>query len=191
MNWQKRAGRDPVDLRRQLLANTPRELGVLEKAVAKAGPAPTGPKKSRGVASHFSFNSYVAEVVDITLNDDGTYKVDKVVCAVDCGLPINPDVIKAQMEGSIAMGLGAIMREEITLTDGEIEQPNFYAYFLMRMSDMPKVIDVHIIPSTEPPTGVGEPALPPVGPALAVALQELGVKPIRNLPIGDVVETTT
>ena len=184
----KAGGRDPIDLRRQLLANTPRELGVLEKVVAKAGPAPTGPGQARGVATHFSFNTYVAEIVDITLNDDGSYKVDKVVCAVDCGVPVNPDIIKAQMEGSIAMGLGAIMREEVTLVDGEIEQPNFYAYFPMRMSDMPKVIDVHIIPSTEAPTGVGEPALPPVGPALAVALQEAGAKPIRNLPIGDVVE---
>ena len=184
----KAGGRDPVELRRQLLAETPRELGVLEKAVAEAGPAPTGPGQARGVATHFSFNTYVAEVVDITLNDDGSYKVDKVVCAVDCGVPVNPDIIKAQMEGSIAMGLGAIMREEITLNEGEIEQPNFYAYFPMRMSDMPKVIDVHIIPSAEAPTGVGEPGLPPVGPALAVALQEAGAKPIRNLPIGDFVE---
>ncbi len=181
------AGKDPVEFRRNLLANHPRHLAVLNKAVAEAGPVPKGRGKARGVAMHESFYSYVAEVADVTLKDDGTYSVDKVVCAVDCGLAINPDNIKAQMEGSIAMGLGAAMREQITLTDGEVDQSNFYDYFPLRMSDMPN-IDVHIIPSTEAPTGVGEPGLPPIAPAVANALRAAGAKPIRKLPIGDRVE---
>lgn len=181
------AGKDPVQFRRDLLANHPRHLAVLDKALAEAGPAPSGKGKGRGVAMHESFYSYVAEVADVTLQDEGTYSVDKVVCAVDCGLAINPDNIKAQMEGSIAMGLGAAMREEITLTDGEVDQSNFYDYFPMRMSDMPD-IDVHIIPSTELPTGVGEPGLPPIAPAVANALRAAGAKPIRKLPFGERIE---
>ena len=177
-------GRDSVALRQGLLQEHPRHKAVLDKAVAEAGPAPSGAGKGRGVAMHESFRSYVAQVVDVTLNDDGTYKVDNVVCAIDCGVPVNPDVITAQMEGSISMGLGAIMREEITLTDGQVDQSNYFDYFPMRMRDMPE-IDVHIIPSTEQPTGVGEPGLPPVGPALANALRNAGAQPIRRLPIGD------
>lgn len=182
-------GRDPIELRRQLLANSPRELGVLNRAVAEAGPAPTGDGQSRGVAVHESFNTFVAEVADITLRPDGTYSIDRIVCAVDCGVAVNPDVIVAQMEGSIAMGLGAIMQEAVTLTDGELDQTNFHAYAPMRMSRMPKAIEVHIVASVEAPTGVGEPGLPPVGPAIASALQQAGAAPIRTLPIGETVET--
>ncbi len=181
------AGQDPVAFRRRLLADHPRHLAVLDIAVTEAGPAPTGKGKGRGVAMHESFHSYVAEVADVTLKDDGSYSVDKVVCAVDCGLAINPDNVIAQMEGSIAMGLGAAMREEITLTDGEVDQSNFYDYFPMRMSDVPD-IQVHIIPSAEAPTGVGEPGLPPIAPAVVNALRAAGAKPIRKLPIGDRVE---
>ncbi|MCG8440666.1 MAG: xanthine dehydrogenase family protein molybdopterin-binding subunit [Caulobacterales bacterium] len=178
------SGQDPVALRRRLLANRPRHLAVLDKAVAEAGPAPTGPGEGRGVAMHESFHSYVAEVADVTLREDGTYKVNRVVCAVDCGLAINPDIVRAQMEGAIAMGLGAAMREQITVTDGEIDQSNYYDYFPIRMSDMPR-IEVHILPSSEPPTGVGEPGLPPIAPAVVNALRAAGAKPIRRLPIGD------
>ena len=181
------AGRDAIELRQSLLQDHPRHKAVLDRAVLEAGPAPTGPGKGRGVAMHESFYSYVAEVLDVTLNDDGTYKVDKVTCAVDCGVAVNPDVIKAQMEGSIAMGLGAAMREQITLTEGQVDQSNYFNYFPVRMSDMPD-IDVHIIASAEPPTGVGEPGLPPVGPALANALRNAGAKPSRVLPIGERVE---
>lgn len=182
----KASGQDPVELRRKMLKNNPRELGVLELAVAKAGPAPTGEGKARGVAVHASFGSHVAEIADVTLNSDSTYSVDKVVCAVDCGIAVNPDVIKAQMEGALVMGLGAAMREEITIENGGAEQENFYAYFPGRIVDAPDVVDVHIVKSAEPPTGVGEPSLPPIGPAVAVALQSAGAKPIRKLPFGDV-----
>lgn len=184
-------GRDPIQLRRQLLANSPRELGVLNRAVAEAGPAPTGEGQSRGVAVHESFNTYVAEVADVTLKSDGTYSIDRIVCAVDCGVAVNPDVIVAQMEGSIAMGLGAIMQEAVTLTNGELDQTNFHAYTPMRMSKMPKSIEVHIVASAEAPTGVGEPGLPPVGPAIASALQKAGAAPIRSLPIGETVNKIT
>lgn len=185
----KAGGRDPIELRRQLLANSPRELGVLNRAVAEAGPAPVGEGKARGVAVHESFKTFVAEVADVTLRPDGSYSIDRIVCAVDCGVAVNPDVITAQMEGSIAMGLGAIMQEAVTLSGGELDQTNFHAYSPLRMSQMPKVIDVHIIASTEAPTGVGEPGLPPVGPAIASALQQAGAAPIRSLPIGETVET--
>ena len=184
-------GRDPIELRRQLLANSPRELGVLNRAVAEAGPAPIGEGQSRGVAVHESFNTYVAEVADVTLKSDGTYSIDRIVCAVDCGVAVNPDVIVAQMEGSIAMGLGAIMQEAVTLTNGELDQTNFHAYTPMRMSKMPKSIEVHIVASAEAPTGVGEPGLPPVGPAIASALQKAGAAPIRSLPIGETVNKIT
>lgn len=182
-------GRDPIDLRRELLAKSPRELGVLNRAVAEAGQAPTGAGRARGVAVHESFYTFVAEVADVTLNQDGSYSIDRIVCAVDCGVAINPDVIKAQMEGSIAMGLGAIMQEAITLSEGALDQTNFHAYSPMRMNQMPKAIDVFIVPSTEAPTGVGEPGLPPVGPAIASALQQAGAAPLRSLPIGTKVET--
>ncbi|MFN3500252.1 MAG: molybdopterin cofactor-binding domain-containing protein, partial [Pannonibacter indicus] len=103
------------------------------------------------------------------IREDGTVKVEKVVCAVDCGIPINPDNIRAQVEGAIGYGLGAVLRNEITLTDGEVDQSNFDTYLPLRMSDMP-VIEVHIVPSEEAPTGIGEPGTPPIGPAVANAI---------------------
>jgi len=184
----KASDQDPIEMRRKMLKNNPRELGVLELAVKKAGPAPTGKGQSRGVAVHASFGSHVAEIADVTLNSDGSYSVDKVICAVDCGIAVNPDVVRAQLEGALVMGLGSVMREEITISDGEVDQDNFHAYLPGRMVDAPKVVEVHIVPSAEAPTGVGEPGLPPVGPAVAVALQAAGAKPIRTLPFGETLE---
>ena len=177
-------GKDPIELRREMLRDHPRHLGVLELALANAGPAPTGPGRGRGVAVHESFVSFVAQIADVTLNSDGTYKVDRVVCAVDCGVAINPDIVKAQMEGGIGFGLGAAMREAVTLTDGEVDQSNFYDYFPLRMDDMPEV-EVHIVPSAEAPSGVGEPGVPTIGPAVANALLAAGAQPVHKLPIGD------
>jgi len=178
------AEKDPVALRRALLADHPRHLGVLDKVAEMAGPAPEGAGKGRGVAVHESFNSFVAEIADVTVAEDGSYTVDKVYCAVDCGLAVNPDVVKAQMEGGIGFGLGAAMREKITLTDGTVDQSNFYDYFPLRMEDMPEV-EVAVIPSAEAPTGVGEPGTPPIGPAVANALRAATGKPVTKLPIGD------
>jgi isoquinoline 1-oxidoreductase beta subunit len=164
------AGRDPVELRRELLTEHPRHLGVLELAAEKAGwGEDLGPNRGRGVAVHKSFGTYVAEVADVTVKDDGSFTVDRVVCAVDCGIAINPDVIRAQMEGGIAYALSAALREEITLEDGKVQQDNFDNYRPLRIDEMPKV-EVHIVQSGEAPTGVGEPGVPPLAPAVANAV---------------------
>ena len=156
---------------------------MLKLAAEKAGwgTAPTG--TFQGIAVHKSFGTYVAEVVDISLRE-GAVKVDKVTCAVDCGVAVNPDVIRAQMEGGIGYGLGAIMRNKITLTNGEVDQANFPDYEPIRIADMPAV-EVHIVDSSEPPSGVGEPAVPVVGPALANAIFAATGKrkPITRLPM--------
>lgn len=177
----RKASKDPVELRRTLLAKHPRQLAVLNLAVEKAGPLPAG--KSRGVAVHHSFSSYVAEVADVTVNADGTFHVDRVVCAVDCGIVINPDIVRSQMEGGIGYGLSAILGEALTIKDGAPVQTNFYDYPPLRMNQMPKV-EVHIVPSTEPPTGVGEPGVPPIGPAVANALLAATGKTYSKLPLG-------
>ncbi len=177
----RKAGKDPVELRRTLLAKDARQLGVLNLAVEKAGPLPAG--KTRGVAVHHSFSSYVAEVADVTVNADGTFHVDRVVCAVDCGTVINPDIVRSQMEGGIGYGLSAILGEALTIKDGAPVQSNFFDYNVLRMAQMPKV-EVYIVPSTEPPTGVGEPGVPPIGPAVANALLAATGKTYAKLPLG-------
>ena len=176
------AGRDPVDFRRELLRDHPRHLGVMELAAAKAGwgePLPAG--RARGIAVHESFASYVAQVVEVSL-DGGLPKVERVVCAVDCGRPINPDQIKAQMEGGIGFGLGAILHDEITLDGGRVQQSNFHDYIPLRIEEMPQV-EVHIVNSEAAPTGVGEPGTPPIGPAVANALYRLTGERFRSLPL--------
>lgn len=176
------AGRDPVAFRQTLLRDHPRHLGVLNLASEKAGwdeALPDG--RFRGVAVHESFNTYVAQVAEISIRDDGSIKVERVICAVDCGIPINPDIIKAQMEGGIGFGLGAILKGEITLDQGRVEQTNFDTYQMLTIEEMPKV-EVHIVPSTESPTGVGEPGVPPIGPAVANAVYAATGKSIRVLP---------
>lgn len=177
------SGQDPLELRRSLLQNHPRHLGVLNLAAEKAGwgaPMPAG--KGRGIAVHESFNSYVAEVAEVSVSDKGDIRVERVVCAVDCGLAINPDQIKAQMEGGIGFGLGAILHNAITLEDGRVQQSNFHDYVPLRIEEMPKV-EVYIIPSAESPTGVGEPGVPPIGPAVANAVFAATGKRIRTMPL--------
>ncbi|UEM01575.1 xanthine dehydrogenase family protein molybdopterin-binding subunit [Skermanella rosea] len=176
------AGKDPVEFRRALLAKHPRHLGVLNLAVEKAGwgtPLPEG--RARGIAVHESFSTYVAQVAEVTMQPDGSVKVDRVVCAVDCGLAVNPDVIRAQMEGGIGFGLGGVMYGEVTLDQGRVEQSNFHDYRVLRIEEMPAV-EVHIVPSAAAPTGVGEPGVPPVGPAVANAVFAATGRRIRNLP---------
>jgi isoquinoline 1-oxidoreductase beta subunit len=181
-------GADPVAFRLALLpdrenADQRRLAGVLELAAEKAGwGAPVGPGRGRGVALHKSFGSYVAEVAEVSVGADGLVKLERMVCAVDCGLVVNPDVVVAQMEGGIGFGLGAVMRNRITLADGVVEQANFPDYEPLRITDMPKV-EVHIVPSTEPPTGVGEPGVPPAGPALANAIYVATGKRVTRLPM--------
>ncbi|MAT65290.1 MAG: twin-arginine translocation pathway signal protein [Gammaproteobacteria bacterium] len=177
------AGRDPVDYRRGLLRGHPRHLGVLELAAEKAGwgrPLPEG--RARGVAVHESFNSYVAEVAEVSIGDNGRINVERVVIAVDCGVAVNPDIIRAQMEGGMAYGLSAALMSEITLEDGQVVQSNFDGYEVLGIDRMPEV-EVHIVPSTEPPTGVGEPATPVIAPAVANALSVLTGEDFDRLPL--------
>lgn len=181
------AGQDPVEFRLAHLdesdADQARFAGVLKLAAEKAGWGGAPVKgKGRGIAVHKSFGSYVAEVIDVSVKEGGAVSIDKVTCAVDCGIAVNPDVIRAQMEGGIGFGLGAVMRNEITMTDGVVEQGNFPQYQPLRISDMPEV-DVHIMPSSEAPSGVGEPGLPPAGPALANAIYAATGKRLTKLPM--------
>jgi isoquinoline 1-oxidoreductase beta subunit len=177
---------DPFEFRRRLLEHEPRMKAVLELAAEKAGwssvPLPHG--KGRGIAVAEAFKTYVAQVAEVSVDASGRVKIDRVVCAVDCGTPINPDIITAQMEGGIGFGLGAVRYGAITLKDGRIEQSNFNNYRVLRMNEMPKV-EVHIMPSTLPPTGVGEPGVAPVGPAVANAIFAASGKRIRVLPFAN------
>ncbi len=176
------ARRDPVEYRRKLLKGHPRHLAALELAAEAAGwgtPLPAG--RARGVAVHESFNTAVAEIAEVSLGPDGLPRVERVVCAVDCGVAINPDVVRAQMEGGIGFGLGAALLNEITLFEGRVQQSNFHDYHPIRIERMP-AIEVHIVPSAAPPTGVGEPGVPPIAPAVANAMFQLTGKRVRRLP---------
>lgn len=173
---------DPLALRLKLLPPDSNHRRVLKLAADKAqwhAPLPKG--RARGIALHKSFGTTVAQVAEVSLKEGGAYHVDKVTCAVDCGLAVNPDVVKAQMEGGIGFGLSPTMMSEVTFDQGQVVQSNFHDYQVVRMPDMPEV-EVHIVPSAEPPTGVGEPATPVIGPAVANALQAATGKAWRRLP---------
>jgi isoquinoline 1-oxidoreductase beta subunit len=177
------AGQDPLEFRRKLLGGKPRLKRVLELAAEKAGwsagPLPKG--RGRGIAVAEAFNTFVAQVAEVSVDDGGRIRVDRVVCAVDCGTPINPDIIAAQMEGGVGFGLSAAMYGAITLKEGRVEQSNFNSYRVLRMNEMPNV-EVHIVPSTEAPTGVGEPGVAPVGPAVANAIFAATGRRVRVFP---------
>jgi isoquinoline 1-oxidoreductase subunit beta len=176
------AGADPVEFRRGLLQHHPRHLGVLELAAAKAGwgtPSPAG--KARGIAVHESFSTYVAQVAEIALREDGSFAVERVVCAVDCGVPVNPDIIRAQMEGGVGFGLGTVLKSALHLEQGRVVEANYDTFEVLRIDGMPKV-EVHIVPSAESPTGVGEPGVPPIGPAVANAYFAATGKLVTALP---------
>jgi isoquinoline 1-oxidoreductase beta subunit len=182
------AGKDPVAFRRALLAKHPRHLAALDLAAEKAGwtqplaAGKAGEKRARGVAVHESFGTVVAQVAEVTVDKDNKFKVDRVVCAVDCGLAVNPDVVRAQMEGGIGFGLTAALYGKITLKDGVVEQSNYHEYPLLRINEMP-AIEVHIVPSAAKPTGVGEPGVPVIAPAVANALAAATGKRLRVLPL--------
>jgi isoquinoline 1-oxidoreductase subunit beta len=179
------AGEDAFTFRRKLLEHEPRMRAVLELAAEKAGwssgPLPKG--RGRGIAVAEAFKTRVAQVAEVSVDGQGRVTVDRVVCAVDCGTAINPDVITAQMEGGIGFGLGAVLYGAITLKDGRVEQDNFNSYRVLRMNEMPKV-EVYIVPSAEPPTGVGEPGVAPLGPAVANAIFAATGKRVHVLPLG-------
>jgi isoquinoline 1-oxidoreductase subunit beta len=176
------AGRDPVATRRALLQGHPRHLGVLDLAASRAGwGQPLPPGRARGMALHESYGSVVAQVAEVSRDSDGLPRVERVVCAVDCGIAVNPDVVRAQMEGSIGFGLGSALWSEITVAGGRTQQSNFHDFRILRIDEMPRV-EVHIVPSAAPPTGVGEPGVPPIAPAVANAFLALTGRPVHRLP---------
>ena len=177
------SGKDPYEFRRKLLAKAPRHLAVLELAATKADwGKPLVAGRFRGIAMVKAFGTYVAEVAEVSVAKDGAVRVHRVVCAVDCGRVVNPATVEAQMEGGIAYGLTAALRGEITIDRGRVQQSNFNDYDLLRVNEMP-VVETHIIPSEEPPTGCGEPGVPPVAPAVCNAIFAATGKRIRRLPI--------
>ncbi len=176
------AGKDPYKLRHELLREQPRYRGVLELAANKAGwdrPPPAG--HTRGIAVASSFGSYAAQVAEISI-DRGRVRVHRVVCAIDCGMTVNPDTIEAQMESGIIYGLTAVLHGEINIAQGRAQQSNFNDYPLLSLEECPE-IEVHIISSTEDPGGVGEPGTPPIAPAVANAVFAATGTPVRRLPI--------
>ncbi|HEY7384936.1 MAG TPA: xanthine dehydrogenase family protein molybdopterin-binding subunit [Beijerinckiaceae bacterium] len=176
------AGIDPLAIRRKLLTKHPRHLAVLERAAEAAEwdkPLPKG--KARGLAVHESFHSFVAHVVEVSAGSDGLPKVERVVCAADCGIAINPDVVKAQLEGGMGYGLSAALYGAIDLEGGRVVQSNFDGYRVLRINEMPP-IEVHIVASTEKPTGIGEPGVPTIAPAVANAWAKLTGDRLYALP---------
>lgn len=175
-------GNDPYDFRRGLLKDQPRHLAVLDRVAAiadwRAG-APAG--RARGLALFQSFGTYVAQVIEASI-ENGEIRIHRVWCAVDCGQVVNPAIVRDQIEGGIIFGLTAALHGEITLENGAVQQSNFHDYALMRNYELPSV-EVDVVDSTEPPTGVGEPGVPPVLPALGNALFALTGKRQRTLPL--------
>jgi isoquinoline 1-oxidoreductase beta subunit len=177
-----KAGKDPIEVRRALLEKQPRHLNVLNLAIAKAGwDKPAAPGHARGVAVHQSFKTYVAYAVEVSAGDDGLPKVERVVAGVDCGIAINPDVVAAQVEGAMGYGLSAALYGSIDLDDGRVRQSNFHDYRVLRINEMPP-IEVHIVHSDEGPTGIGEPGVPPIGPAVANAWFKLTQQRLTETP---------
>jgi isoquinoline 1-oxidoreductase beta subunit len=173
------AGQDGAAFRRGLLAKHPRHLAVLDAALARAGSAPAG--RAHGVAVHQSFGSIVAQVAEVSV-EGKDIRVHRVVCAIDCGIAVNPNIIAQQMESSVLFGLSAALSGEITIKDGRVEQSNFHDYPVLRMGRAPHVETI-IIASAEPPEGVGEPGTPPIAPAVANALFVLTGQRLRSLPL--------
>jgi isoquinoline 1-oxidoreductase subunit beta len=178
------AGKDPVAGRLEMMTKSPRAAGVLRAAAELArwsGPR-MADNRARGVAVVESFDTYVAQIAEVSAGDGDGPRVDKVWCAVDCGVAVNPDVIRAQMQSGIGFGLGHALFAEITLEEGRPMQGNFDTYRSLRINEMPKV-EVTIVPSTENPTGVGEPGVPPIAPAVANAMARLALPRPRRLPV--------
>jgi isoquinoline 1-oxidoreductase beta subunit len=176
------AGKDPVEYRRTLLKDHPRHLGVLNLAVQKANwtaPLPDG--HALGVAVHESFGSYVAQVAEVS-QDNLAIRVHRVVCAVDCGIAVNPQSIAAQMESCITFGLSFALHSKLTLKDGQVVQSNYHDYRVLRLNEMP-VVEVHIVPSSDKPGGIGEAGVPPMAPAVANAVFALTGQRLRELPL--------
>jgi len=174
-----------IDLGNQQSLDVGRRRGVIELAAEKSGwHKPLTAGRGRGIAAAFGWSSYVAQVAEVTCDaKKGALRVDRVVCAVDCGTAVNPLSVRAQMEGAINFGLAQALKSAITISGGRVEQSNFHDYEVLRMSDAPPVIEVHIVPSAAPPGGCGEPGVPPAAPAVANAIFAATGKRLRRLPI--------
>jgi isoquinoline 1-oxidoreductase subunit beta len=197
------AGKDPVEMRKQLIAGTPAAAAadsderpvnikrlhrVIDLAAEKSGwgkslaAGETGSaRRGRGIAALYSWGSYVANVAEVSVGKDGTLRVNRVVVAIDCGQVINPDMVMAQMEGGVAFGLTSALYDEITIENGQVKQTNFDTYPMLRIADMPKV-EVYMVPSHETPGGIGEPGVPCAAPAVANAIFAATGKRLRRLP---------
>nr|WP_255595498.1 molybdopterin cofactor-binding domain-containing protein [Lysobacter sp. BMK333-48F3] len=181
------AGQDPVAYRRGLLKDHPRHLAALNLAAEKAGwGAKPAEGRARGVAVHESFGSYIAQVAEVSLQDVAgggkAIRVHRFVCAIDCGLAVNPDGVRAQMESGINFGLGAALYSALSFKDGRVQESNFHDYRVLRLDESPQ-IEVHIVPSSEKMGGAGEPGTAPVAAAVANAVFALTQKRLRELPL--------
>jgi isoquinoline 1-oxidoreductase subunit beta len=176
--------RDPLDLRREIYRNDERAMGVIDLAAEKSSwgePLPAG--QGRGMAYFATFGvTHVAHVAEVSVDDHGKVRVNRVVCAVDCGKVVNPDNIAAQMEGGIAFGMTAALKAEVTIKNGRVQQSNFHDYPILRMDEMPTV-EVYVVASDARPSGIGEMGVPPVAPAIANAVYAATGKRIRHIPI--------
>jgi len=182
------AGQDPVAYRAAMLQRHPRHRRVLDAVAVMAGwgrppaPVPGGAATALGVALHHSFGSIVAQVAQVSVGADRGIRVHRVWCAIDCGTPVQPDLVAQQMEGAIVFGLTAALHGRIDIEQGRVQQSNFHDQPLLRMADCP-VITTQVLPSTAPPEGVGEPGTPPIAPAVANALFALTGQRLRELPL--------
>jgi isoquinoline 1-oxidoreductase beta subunit len=163
-----------VERRRRVI-----QLAAEKANWGKALPAGTG----RGIAAHFGYGSYVAQVAEVSFDSSKGLRIQRVVCAIDCGLAINPGGVRAQMESAINFGLAATLKSAITYDRGRVQQSNFHDYEVLRMSDAPPDVEVHIVPNSGPPGGCGEPGVPPIAPAVANAIYAATGKRVRRLPI--------
>ena len=176
-------GMDPLELRLHLTREHPRMHRVLQTLKEKAQwDTPLGAGRARGMASRIYSVSPIAQAVEITVKENGDFTVDRVVCVVDCGFAVNPLGIEGQVEGGMALGLGAVAFGKVDIVAGEVQQSNFHDYSVLRLAQMP-VVEVHILPSDEPPTGVGEQATTPIAPAIANALFNATGKRVRRFPL--------
>lgn len=180
------AGIDPLRYRLGLLAKNPRALAVLKLAADKAGwerpLAGEGGRRGRGLSVQFAFGTYMAQVVEASVADDGEVRVQRVVCAVDCGVVVNPDTVRAQVESAVVFGIGAALYGDITFSNGRVEQSNFHDYRVLRMHESPP-IETHIVASDAAPGGMGEPGTSGLTPALANAVFAATGTRVRKLPI--------
>ncbi|HEY0503358.1 MAG TPA: xanthine dehydrogenase family protein molybdopterin-binding subunit [Lysobacter sp.] len=182
------AGKDPVEYRRALLKEHPRHLAALNLAAEKAGWGSALPKgRARGIAVHESFGSFVAQVAEVSADNDAI-RVHRVICAIDCGVAVNPAGVTAQLESGIAFGLGTALHSALTFKDGQVQQSNYHDFQVLRLDEMPQV-EVHIVPSTDKMGGVGETGVPPIAPAVANALFALTGQRLRELPLRLVPQT--